>query len=310
MPRLAAAMRCLAAACALAAPLLACAETPAGEGRQAAKPQSVAPARPAREAVREFDAEALGAIFDRQGALLRKALAGVAESRPGVPEFFFVGFAGEAGEDVFLNEARAAEDLFRRRFGAAGRTLVLANNLRTAKTLPMASVPTLGLALSGIARKMGPEDVLFLYVASHGRQGRISVRYGRANLPDLGGGELRRMLDEAGIGNRVLALSACYSGSLIAALRDAHTLIMTAAAHNRVSFGCGHDGPFTYFGRALIGEALERESSFPSAFRLARGAIEKREKAEGFRPSHPQIFVGGAILPALDAIGRRLSPAR
>lgn len=290
------------------APEAAAADTPRTAKPRAAKPQSIAPQRSAREAVRALDQEAIAAIFDRQRALLKRALDGVAPSRPGMPEFYFIGFAGDASEHVFLNEARAAEDVFRRRFGSGGRSLVLANNLGTAKQLPMATASTLELALKGVAAKMGAEDVLILYVTSHGWRRRISVRYGRVKLPSLRARELRRMLDDAGIQNRVVLLSACYSGSFIPALANDNTLIMTAAAHNRVSFGCGHDGAFTYFGQALIGEALERETSFARAFRGAARAIGKREKEDGFKPSRPQFFQGTKIGAAIDAVQSRLGP--
>jgi hypothetical protein len=319
MTRVASPLRILCAASLLLVPLSACAngsdgagpgalapEAAAAEGTRTAKPQSAAPARSARDAVRALDEEAIAAIFDRQKDLMERALAGVAKSRPGVPEFFFIGFAGQASEDVFLNEARAAEDLFRRRFGTAGRSLVLANNLRTANELPMATVSTLKIALGRVARKMGVEDVLILYVTSHGWRRRISVRYGRVKLPSLRARGLRRMLDEAGIKNRVVALSACYSGSFVPLLRNENTLIMTAAAHNRVSFGCGHDGTFTYFGQALIGDALERDTSFVRAFRRAEKAIRQREKTEGHKPSKPQYFQGPDIGAAIEAVQRRL----
>jgi hypothetical protein len=250
------------------------------------------------------------ATFNRQHDLLARAVAGVASSRPDVPEFFFVGFAGQASEDVFLNEARAAADLFRRRFGADGRTLLLANNAQTVNELPLASISGLRVAISEIAKKMGDEDILFLYLTSHGRRGRISVRYGRANLPDLRAGQLRRILDNAGIKNRVVAISACYSGSFIEPLRDENSLIMTAAASDRVSFGCGHDGTFTYFGQALIGEALENEMSFHRAFESAARSIENREKKEGQKPSRPQFFIGKAIGPVLERIERHLQENR
>lgn len=247
---------------------------------------------------------------ERERDLMAKALAGIAPSRPGLPEYFFVGVAGWASEDVFLNEARAAADLFRRRFGAQGRTLLLANNPATAGELPPATVPALEAAIDGIAEMMGEEDVLFLYLTSHGQRRRVGLRNGAGDLPDLGARELRRILDAAGVRNRVVAISACYSGSFIEALRDANTLVMTAAAADRPSFGCGHDGTFTYFGQALIGEALERELSFVRGFEAARTAIETREKGEGLKPSRPQIFVGGAIGPVLDEITRGLQRNR
>jgi hypothetical protein len=319
MTRMTVPLRNLCAALLVALPLLACAngsdnagpaalapKTAAADPPRANLPQSVAPARSAREAVRALDKKAMAAIFDRQRDLIDKGLAGVAKSRPGVPEFFFIGFAGQASEDVFLNEVRAAADLFRRRFGTGGRSLILANNLRTADALPMATVSTLELVLRRVAQKMGAEDVLILYVTSHGRPRRISVRYGRVKLPSLRARDLRRMLDDAGIKNSVVALSACYSGSFVPLLQNADTLIMTAAAHNRVSFGCGHDGTFTYFGQALIGEALERDTSFARAFRRAEEAIGKREQSEGFKPSRPQFFEGARIGAAIEAAQRRL----
>ena len=249
---------------------------------------------------------ALTKLLAKQRGLMIKAIDGVAASRPGVPEYFFIGFAGQASEDVFLNEVRAAADLFRRRFGAAGRVLLLANNEQTVDRFPMASISTLRIALNEVAAKMGAEDVLVLYVASHGRRQRISLRYKAINLPDLYAETLRGMLDQARIRNRVLAISACYSGSFIEALADPHTLIMTAAAADRVSFGCGHNGTFTYFGQALIGEALEEDTAFRRAFAKAAQSIERRERAEGLKPSKPQIFVGSAIGEVLDGIEQGL----
>ena len=250
------------------------------------------------------------ATSTHQRELMAKALAGVPPSRTDLPEFYFVGFAGWASEDVFLNEARAAADLFRRRFGADGHILLIANNTQTANKLPLASISTLRVAIANIAKKMGDEDILFLYLTSHGQRGKISVRYGTVDPPDLRPGQLRRILDNAGIKNRVVAISACFSGSFIEALRDENTLIMTAAASNRVSFGCGHDGTFTYFGQALIGEALEKEVSFRLAFEIAVRSIERREREKGYKPSKPQFFMGQAIGAVLDRIERDLQSKR
>ncbi|MEE8084783.1 MAG: C13 family peptidase, partial [Alphaproteobacteria bacterium] len=176
--------------------------------------------------------------------------------------------------------------------------------------LPVASITTLRLALNEIAVKMGEEDILFLYITSHGRRGRISVRIGGIKLRDLRAGTLRRILDQAGIKNRVLVISACYSGSFIEPLRDDNTLIMTASAADLTSFGCGHDGTFTYFGNALIGIAMEKEFSMARAFEIAVRSIEKREKKEGLGPSKPQIRVGLAIGPVLQRIEKHLRTHR
>jgi hypothetical protein len=251
--------------------------------------------------------------YYQQHKLLARALEGVAAGRAGVPEYFFVGFGAWASEDVFMNETRAAVSLFQRRFGAKGRTLVLINNPDTLPDVPLASVSNLRGAINAIAKKMNrDEDVLFLYVTSHGSTRSVAVRHGRLALNDLRAKVLRRILDEAGIKNRVLAISACYSGSFVKPLHNENTLIMTASAADRTSFGCGHDGTFTYFGNALIGNALEKEYAVARAFDIAARSIAAREKNEKLKPSKPQIQIGKKIGPVLDALVEylRRNPSR
>jgi hypothetical protein len=113
------------------------------------------------------------------------------------------------------------------------------------------------------------------------------------------------MLDDAGIKWRIIVVSACYSGGWIDALKDERTLIMTASAANRRSFGCGTESDATYFGDALFQHALRFEDSFVKAFEQARERIAERERAEHVSPpSDPQLDVGtemAAKLPKLEA---------
>jgi hypothetical protein len=112
------------------------------------------------------------------------------------------------------------------------------------------------------------------------------------------------MLDGAGIKWRIIVVSACYSGGFIDPLKDEYTLIMTASAADRTSFGCGSESDATYFGDALFGHAFRVEDSFVKAFAEAKARIEARERAEELRPSEPQLFVGQAMaakLPKLEA---------
>ena len=71
---------------------------------------------------------------------------------------------------------------------------------------------------------------------------------------DLRAAELRSILDAAGIGWRVIVISACYSGSFVDELRSDRTLVITASRADRNSFGCSNEADMTYFGRALIDE--------------------------------------------------------
>jgi Peptidase C13 family len=143
---------------------------------------------------------------------------------------------------------------------------------------------------------MRPErDVLFLFLTSHGTEGMVSVMFPRFSLNDVTPANLRASLDKAGIKNRVLAISACHSGSFIPALADEHTLILTAARADRTSFGCSNENEWTYFGDAYFNHALKTETSFIDAFEVAKKLIAEWETRQKVTPSEPQISIGSAI---------------
>lgn len=250
-------------------------------------------------------------IEGRQNQLLAAALAGLAPERPGWTDLYFVGFAGDGAEDVFLHEAQAARTLLDRRFGTAGRSLLLANNPATVDTLPLASIGNLARALAGVGARMDREnDVLFLFLTSHGAEGGwLSTRFDPVRPRAFVARQLDAALDDAGIKWRVIVISACFSGGFIVPLADPNSLIITAARADRTSFGCGHDGQFTYFGDAFFGRALPATGSFVDAYDAAKAQVAAWEKAKGFQPSLPQIYVGDAIEAKLDEIEAAQSAA-
>jgi peptidase C13-like protein len=247
-------------------------------------------------------------VLAAQQRLLAASLSGLAAARPGIVDLYFVAFAGTSTQDVFMKEVRSAQVLFDRRFDTRGRSLLLVNNPATVAELPVASVANLQAVLAGVAGKMNvEEDILFLYLTSHGGKHVFSVSFPQLGLADLSDRELKDMLDQSGIKWRVVVISACYSGSFIDALKDDRTLILTAAAATRTSFGCGNENDFTYFGDAYINAALRRDRSFVSAFEAARRIIAQRERAENLVPSQPQIYLGKAIKAKLQQLEQRLA---
>jgi hypothetical protein len=172
--------------------------------------------------------------------------------------------------------------------------------------VPFATVSNLRATLSEIGDIIDPEqDVVMIYLTSHGsRDHKLSVEFAPLRLDPLTPEVLKEMLDSAGIKWRIIVVSACYSGGFIDPLKDEYTLIMTASAADRTSFGCGSESNATYFGDALFGHALRVEDSFVKAFAQAKARIEERERVEKLRPSEPQLFVGEAMaakLPKLEA---------
>lgn len=101
-----------------------------------------------------------------------------------------------------------------------------------------------------------------------------------------------KALDKSGIRWRVIVISACYSGSFIPALQSPETLIITASAADKTSFGCNRGDRYTYFGRAFFDLAMREQSSIKQAFEQARQTVTKWETAQGFEPSEPQWSIG------------------
>jgi hypothetical protein len=125
------------------------------------------------------------------------------------------------------------------------------------------------------------EDILFLYLTSHGsKENGFVLEQNGIDLRGLPAGELASLLRDTGIRWKVVVVSACYSGAFIDPLKDDYTLVITASRHDRRSFGCDDENDFTYFGEAFFKDALPRSASFQEAFASAEQAVRARELAD------------------------------
>jgi hypothetical protein len=252
------------------------------------------------------------AFYAQQGALERE-LEAVQPQRPGIADLYVVAAGLYAGEDVFMKEVKMITSMLGKRFDAAGRTVTLINNVKTLDERPIASLTSLRAALEHVGGIMDKdEDVLLLYVSSHGsEQHQLSVDFRPFRFTQITPDRLKAALDESGIRWKVVVISACYSGGFIDAVKDERTLVITAARADRSSFGCGYGSEATYLAQALFGEALAKTFSIEAAFAQARSKIEQWEREKGYTPpSEPQIFVGSKIGPKLAEIEKRLAMRR
>src|SRR5204863_39798 len=111
------------------------------------------------------------------------------------------------------------------------------------------------------------DDVLVLFLTSHGSPDGLEVENGSLPLSQLAPADLREALDDAEIRWRVVVVSACYAGVFLDELKSDTTAIITAADATHTSFGCEDNRELTWFGEAFLKDSLARSLSRPAVRR-------------------------------------------
>ena len=243
------------------------------------------------------DADSPEQVLYAQPQRMQAALDKVTAPVPGRVNLYAIAFAGDGEENVFRNEAEYVVHQFAERYDASGHTLLLVNNPDTLGTAPLASLTNLETAVDGIAAKMDRDrDVLLLFLTSHGTPDHVLyVSMDPLPLDQIAPDDLADVLDTAHIRNKVIIVSACYSGGFVDALKHDGSMVITAARADRSSFGCGTDSDITDFGRAFFVEGLNRNDSFTAAFAMAKSLVDQWETRDHEKHSYPQISTNPAI---------------
>ncbi|CAN1604882.1 peptidase C13 [Pseudomonas sp. B21-028] len=249
--------------------------------------------------VRDADGKLLPDVLElgllSQGRLLDDALAQVPASTPAV-ELYSLTLGGDGKQSVFLRESDYVANMLASRFGAVGQ-IRLVNHRDHLGDRPMATRESLRRAANTLAERSGPEDLIFIYLTSHGTsEHELVLDQPRMELADLPADELAVVLAPLKNRDKIVVISACYSGGFIPALKDERTLVMTASRADRVSFGCSEEANFTYFGDALFAQALNQTDDLEQAFKLAKATVAEREQADNFEASEPQIWAPRTVL--------------
>jgi hypothetical protein len=256
-------------------------------GRLIASPQS--------HLVENYKADLELALY-REAALLEAELGRVPDGDPTQAEIYFLGIAGDGTERVFGREVTAFRDHFDSVNPLGARQINLINDRGTIGRRPMATLTSIGQAIATLGARMNlDQDLLVLYISSHGsKEHEISLKNRAISLGDLSAKSLSTMLKGSGIRWQVIFVSACYSGGFIEPLQTQSTLIMTAAASDKTSFGCSDEAEMTYFGRALL-ESLATSKTFEETFETLSANIASRESEEDLSRSNPQLHAGEEI---------------
>ena len=241
-------------------------------------------------------------LWDAQPALIAKCLALVPAHAADHPNVYTVAIAPLGTQTLFSREARLALQRLAANYGGtAKRGILLSNSTVDIMKVPLATQANIAQVLGAIGQRTAasPDDLLIVYLASHGRPDAALASALPDNIPiiAISADSLGEALDQANIRRRIIIISACFAGSWIPRLANDDTIVITAARADRTSFGCDDTRPLTYFGEAFLNGPLSRGASLAESFDGARKTVTQWETEQKLLNSEPQVYVGKNMLP-------------
>jgi len=235
-----------------------------------------------------------------QRSLLHTEIARLVPRKKDATNIYALGIAGWADQDVFLKELDGALAAISAVLPIRGHWVRLVNHRETLENLPLANQRNFAAAVHALGEILDKEsDVLLLLMTSHGEPGGFGLRLPSEVVTQLTPQEVAAVLNREGIKNRVVIVSACYSGTFVPPLANDNTIVLTASDAKSTSFGCAPERDWTYFGDALFRQSMRPGRDFQRAFDNARVLIQGWELMDRARPSNPQAHFGPALVARL-----------
>ena len=235
-------------------------------------------------------------LYPLQAELLGAEIDALAAHTPGRTDIYAVLGAGSPRQQIFQREVDEMERTLTARFRADGKVIALGSTVEDHTARPLLNRTNLAASLRAAAEKMDvSEDIALIFLTAHGSPEELATYFPGLGSRDLTSAEVATALDESGIRNAIIIVSACYSGSFVDDLEGPARLVLTAAAADRSSFGCSDSNTFTDWGTAFFATALQEVADFRVAAQRASEIVHEQEIARGLTPSLPQISEGEEI---------------
>ncbi len=139
-------------------------------------------------------------------------------------------------------------------------------------------------------------DKCFIFMTSHGAKNRgfyLHTQRTEFFTPE----HMTYMLNEQCKDKpTILLISSCYSGffSDTKSLRKDNIAILTAAASDRTSFGCGVENKYTYWDSCLV-DNYNKSKTINELSENILTCIKAKEKGSSSNFSNPQTFIGSKM---------------
>lgn len=235
-------------------------------------------------------------LRDAQAGLMTQEVTALRPRVAGKPNVYAISVAAQGSQQIFAREAQLALRVLAARFAGDYRGgMLLSNGAVDLFRHPVAAQGSIAAAARAIAERADPaQDVTIVYLTSHGSPDAFIATDlpNEDRLTPISAASLAEGLAWSGVKRRVIIVSACFSGSWIPALANDDTIVITAAADDRSSFGCDDTRRLTFFGEAFLEGPLARGASLRDAFEAMKRTVGQWEAQGRLVPSLPQAYVG------------------
>ncbi len=249
----------------------------------------------------------VGVVAELQGSgpdALASQLAALRAPSAEGGRLIFIGAALNGREDVFDRDIRAFDKRLRPVFGDRYRAVLL-SNVRVAaspRPLPLATIEHLDEVFDTLQQTRRQGDRYVVLMSTHGMPGWLEVEQAALWKTSrvLVSAKLAAWAQQLAPQPTWMLVSACFSGSHMAALKQDHLLVMTASDARSPSFGCNDKEVNTWFVRELLA-ALETDSdkALSHVWQRTLGTVAAQEKKLGLKPSFPQMQSSARMEPYL-----------
>jgi hypothetical protein len=231
-----------------------------------------------------------GAIAERHGYLDWLTAPKVEPMTPRLVPYYAVLVAGDASIPNFDN---AVESLTKRLMATKGKTSILTSD---ASLLDDWHGYATAWMIEDALRGVGESDGCLVFATSHGDETGLVMGLDNAEHFYLTPARLADILErECGQRPTVAILSGCHTGTFLTEpMMTENRIILTAARHDRTSFGCSTDTTYTYFDECLL-DALEVAVAWTDIFDRTKSCVTEQERKQDVEPADPQAFFGAAV---------------
>ena len=169
-------------------------------------------------------------------------------------------------------------------------------------TYPSIQDDLIAKSLNFVKNRISDRDVVIFSFSSHGNKNYIANKIGYTNSQPIESDTIKEYISKFSQYNKIIIISACYSGSFIDNIKDKRSVIFTAASKDRKSFGCGPASTNTWFVKALT-EAFDKlimgqpkpNLTLGSIFSKTKDIVSQYEIEKQKVPSNPQLFIGNKV---------------